>query len=147
MPHRPPSLLVSFDPLAAQHDANAVAPCPVKASDRQMLSCLHAFASHHLKAIQASDARYHAPVAYDVTEVVEDAAGGDAGGDSVASWLTPRLSTAPPAESTGGGRSSAKKQKFNCPTPPQSSRRRTTARFPERCCYGRSLSAPSLLLT
>ena len=34
----------------------------------QMLRCLHAFTSHHVKAMQATDARYQPPVTYEALE-------------------------------------------------------------------------------
>jgi len=70
-PYTAPALLVSFDESAAEvgsaaERASATATCPLQSSDRQMLRCLHVYTSHHLKAIQAADARYHPPAVFDV---------------------------------------------------------------------------------
>lgn len=70
--YTPPALLVSFDADAvgltgaAERSAGGAVACPMQSSDRQMLRCLHAFTSHHLKSIQAADARYHPPAVFDV---------------------------------------------------------------------------------
>ena len=123
--HHPPALLVSFEPASA--DREAVAPCPHRGSDRQMLSCLHTFSSHHLKALQSADARHRLPVAFDVTDLSAPnasaaspqalAAGSELAG-AAAGWLTPRLSAPLPLAS--GPRSPGK---FVCPAPPLSSHR------------------------
>jgi SAM-dependent methyltransferase len=72
LPYTPPALLVSFDDstslVGAAERAPSTIACPMRSSDRQMLRCLHAFTSHHLKAIQAADARYHPPAVFDTTE-------------------------------------------------------------------------------
>ena len=72
LPYTPPALLVSFDDSTSLAGAAERAPstiaCPMRSSDRQLLRCLHAFTSHHLKAIQAADARYHPPAVFDTTE-------------------------------------------------------------------------------
>ena len=94
---------------ASSTSGEAVA-CPARGSDRQMLACLHAFASHHLKALQAADARYRLPAVYDVLDEPTAAAaehltvfgaggtadGGGAGDGAAASvteaaWLSARL--------------------------------------------------------
>ena len=78
--YKPPSLLVSFDALGATSRGAAAEArggergnggggslvCPAHSSDRQMLRCLHAFTALHLKAIQSADARYTAPLVFDV---------------------------------------------------------------------------------
>ena len=73
-PYRPSSLLVTFDASLLYSDsrseraAASTSVCPLRSSDRQMLRCLHAYTSHHLKAIQAADARYSPPLVYDVAD-------------------------------------------------------------------------------
>ncbi len=115
LPYTPPALLVSFDVDAAtiagatERAAGAVA-CPVQSSDRQMLRCLHAFTSHHLKAIQAADARYHPPAVFDVlasstaVTTTEDSSSADeasVGGAAAPASSTP--SSVPGGTPGGGG--------------------------------------------
>ena len=144
--HKPSTLLVTFDAASAgggrhtpaddgrEGETNSAAGsggsgsshvCPLRASDRQMLRCLHAFTSHHIKSIQAADAKYSTPMVYDVidhgvstaAEVgVTDSArgangdggggggGGDARGAADAEEVTVRASTG--GGDTGGGGSS-----------------------------------------
>ena len=84
LPYVPPALLVSFDAGGPAERAPAAAgggtpgaslACPLQSSDRQMLRCLHAFSSHHLKAIQAADARFRPPAMFDVAEQPQPAYG------------------------------------------------------------------------
>ena len=84
-PFRPSTLLVSFDATLVtsesrgehrggeETDSNALgrdasAVCPARSTDRQMLRCLHAYTSYHLKAIQVADSRFSPPLVYDVSD-------------------------------------------------------------------------------
>ena len=73
LPYHSTALLADFDP---RRGGDA---CPDPATDRQLLGCLHTYASYHLKALQAADGRYHTPRAFDVVSVTDDAPAGTPG--------------------------------------------------------------------
>ena len=78
LPYHSTALLADFDP---RRGGDA---CPDPATDRQLLGCLHTYASYHLKALQAADGRYHTPRAFDVVSVTDDAPAGTPASVSVA---------------------------------------------------------------
>ena len=141
-PHRPKTLLVSFDAgqtapsragghgaaggagvsLSASLDTDVISHdssvCPLRSSDRQMLTCLHAYTSHHLKSIQSADSRYAPPLVYDVTASVSQQTDGGhdegAASDVAGGWLTPRLSNGA-SDRRGQGGEGARGARPTCP--------------------------------